>query len=186
MPLAFLRYTVFGIFALSALVAVAGWAVRTRRINPFGATGRFLRNATDPILVPLERWVVRRGGNPQAAGWWLFGITLVGGIVVISVAQWLAGQVLLAGAAATSGRGLIRLSVYYAGQLVMLALIVRVIGSWFGVGRYTRWMRPAYVLTDWIVEPLRRIIPPLGMFDITPLVAWFALSFLLRWLLALL
>jgi YggT family protein len=33
-------------------------------------------------------------------------------------------------------------------------------------------MRPFYLLTDWIVEPLRRIIPPLGIFDISPLVAW--------------
>jgi uncharacterized protein YggT (Ycf19 family) len=32
------------------------------------------------------------------------------------------------------------------------------------------------------VEPLRRIIPPLGMFDLSPLVAWFAIRILLGWL----
>jgi len=59
---------------------------------------------------------------------------------------------------------------------LIIALIVRVIGSWFGKGRFNRWMRPAYRLTDWIVEPLRRFVPPIGMIDITPLVAWLLLQ----------
>ena len=53
-----------------------------------------------------------------------------------------------------------------------------VIGSWFGGGRQTRMLRPAYVLTDWIVEPLRKIIPPFGMIDASPLVAWFLIQIL--------
>ena len=53
--------------------------------------------------------------------------------------------------------------------------MARIIASWFGLFRYSKWLRPAYVLTDWIVEPLRRIVPPLGAMDVTPLVAWFAL-----------
>jgi YggT family protein len=36
-------------------------------------------------------------------------------------------------------------------------------------------MRPFVVLTEWLLAPLRRIVPPLGMIDITPLVAYFLL-----------
>jgi uncharacterized protein YggT (Ycf19 family) len=36
-------------------------------------------------------------------------------------------------------------------------------------------MRPFYWLTDWIVEPLRRIVPQVGRFDLTPIIAWLAL-----------
>jgi len=50
-----------------------------------------------------------------------------------------------------------------------------VIASWFGLFRYSRWIRPAYILTDWIVEPLRRVVPPLGTMDVSPLVAWLGL-----------
>jgi uncharacterized protein YggT (Ycf19 family) len=32
-------------------------------------------------------------------------------------------------------------------------------------------MRPIYWLTDWIVEPIRRILPPTGAFDFSPVVA---------------
>jgi YggT family protein len=46
-------------------------------------------------------------------------------------------------------------------------------------------MRPVYFLTDWIVEPLRRIIPPLGMIDISPFVAWFVVQILTSLLLGL-
>ncbi|OGU23702.1 MAG: hypothetical protein A3K13_13980 [Gemmatimonadetes bacterium RIFCSPLOWO2_12_FULL_68_9] len=81
---------------------------------------------------------------------------------------------------------MLRLAVYYLGQLVLIALIVRVIASWFGAFRFSRWMQPVYFLTDWIIQPLRRIIPPLGMIDITPLVAWFALRIVLNWLMGVL
>ena len=175
-----IRYIVFGIFVLSAAVAFGSWAVTTHRISPFSSAARFIRSTTDPILVPFEHWLLQRGGNPQNAPWWLLGVAIVGGIIVITVTQWLGVTLMRAGAAASQGpRSIIRLVVYYAGQLIIIALIARVFGSWFGLGRFNRWMRPAYRLTDWIVEPLRRIIPPFGRIDITPIVAWLLLQVML-------
>src|SRR2546427_7797249 len=66
-----LRYVVFAAFATSVLVALASWLVRTRRISPFGALGRTLRTASDPLIRPIETRLVRAGGNPVHAGWWL-------------------------------------------------------------------------------------------------------------------
>ena len=57
----------------------------------------------------------------------------------------------------------------------MIALFVRVIASWFGISPYRPWMRPAMALTDWLIEPIRRILPPVGMIDFSPLVAWLVL-----------
>ncbi len=180
MTLDLLRYLVFAVFVFSAVVAFGSWAVTTRRINPFSRTARLLRKVSDPLLVPIERWILSRGGNPQNAPWWLLGIVVAGGIVLITAAQWLEGFLRQMDRAARTGpRGLIRFTVAIAGQLVVLALVVRVIGSWFGVGRFNRWMRPAYILTDWIVRPLQRVIPPVGMIDITPIVAWVLLQFIL-------
>src|SRR5262245_24206700 len=103
------RYGVFAVFAASALVAVGGWAVRSRKVNPFGPAGRFLRGSTDPFLKPVEQWLVKNGGNPQAAGWWLFGVTLVGGIIVVSFAAWMASQARFVSFSARSGQGLVRM-----------------------------------------------------------------------------
>ena len=42
------------------------------------------------------------------------------------------------------------------------------------------------VLTDWIIEPIRRILPPFGMIDFSPLVAWLVLTlvrgFVMSWI----
>ena len=186
MVLDVIRYLVFFAFAYSALAALGSWAVRTRRISPFSRTAHLIRRSTDPILRPFEDWIYQRGGNPQNAEWWLLGGTVVGGIVTVSFAGWLARN--LGGAIAVAQTGdpsaVIRLLVYYVVQVLTLALIARVIGSWFGVGRHNRFMRLAYRLTDWIVEPLSRVIPPINIggqaqIDVSPLVAFFILRIFL-------
>ena len=164
---------------LATAAAVASWAVRTRRISPFSKWANFIRRSTDPILKPIEGKILQRGGNPQTAEWWLLGGTIVGGIVVISMAGWLANQFRIVSVAGERGPGtIIRLVLYYAGRIISFAIVIRVIGSWFGAGRHNRLMRLIYLLTDWIVEPLRRIIPPFGVIDVTPIVAWFLILIL--------
>ncbi len=176
-----IRGLVFGIFVICGLVAFGSWAVMTRRINPFSKLGQTIRRLTDPVLEPVEHWLRRRGGNPRNAGWWILGASIVGGIVVITLSEWAVIQAARISMAGRAGpRGVLRLSIDFAGRILMFALFARVIGSWFGVGRFNRWMRPAYVLTDWIVEPLRKIVPPIGRIDITPLVAWFLIMIALR------
>jgi len=170
------RYTVFGLVVLAALVALGSWLVRTRRVSPFGVLGRTLRSITDPIIRPVERRIVRMGGNPVHAGGWLIVITAVAGILLLSLIGWLLTTLQTAHAAAFGGpRATFSLIVEIVYRILIFALLVRVIASWFGQFRYSRWIRPAYILTDWIVEPLRRVVPSLGAIDISPLVAWFAL-----------
>ena len=103
--LVLLRYVVFAVAGLAALAAFAAMAVQSRAINPFGRTARAIRRLTDPLLTPIERRVLRSGGNPQSAPWWLIGIAVVGGIVVITVVEWLVSQVLTVEAAASFGPG---------------------------------------------------------------------------------
>jgi YggT family protein len=172
-----LRYAVLLVAGLAVLGALGAMAVQTRKLNPFGPAARTIRRLTDPLLRPIERRVVRAGGNPQSAPWWLIGVAVVGGILVITAVEWLATQVLMLAAAAGGGPGsLLRVVVDWAFNLVMIALIVRILGSWLGAGRYSRWMRPFVFLTEWFLAPLRRVVPPFGIFDITPLIAWFLLQ----------
>src|SRR2546428_820152 len=65
------RYAVVAVFTLSVVIAFAAWLVRARRVSPFGALGRALRAASDPLIRPVEARLVRLGGNPVNAGWWL-------------------------------------------------------------------------------------------------------------------
>jgi YggT family protein len=171
----------------SSVVALTHWAVRSRRITPFGVWPRFVRRASDPVLLPLERRVIRAGGSPQDAPLWLVGIVVAGGLLLLSLVAWLHGFVGTLGMLVESGpRAWGRFLLSGLFTLLMAALFVRVIASWFGISPYARWMRPVMILTDWIVEPIRRILPPLGMIDFSPLVAWLVLTLLRGFLLSLL
>ena len=175
-PFSLLRYTVVTLVALAAFGAFAAMAVQRRAINPFGGPARAVRRLTDPLLKPFERRILRGGGNPQSAPWWLLGAAIVGGIALITVVEWVVTQVLVAGAAAGAGpRSVLALLLDWAFNLLMVALLVRVVGSWLGAGRYTRWMRPFVLLTEWMLGPLRRALPAFGPFDVSPIAAWLLL-----------
>jgi YggT family protein len=160
----------------ASIVALTHWAVRRRKIGPFGPWPRLVRRMSDPVVLPLERRVIRFGGNPQDAPLWLVGIVILGGLLLLSLVNWLLGMAGAVSALATaSPRDWIRILVGWAFTLVMTALFVRVIASWFGVSEYRRWMRPLVFMTDWIIRPIRRILPPAGMIDFSPMVAWLVL-----------
>ncbi|PYP05657.1 MAG: hypothetical protein DMD57_03135 [Gemmatimonadetes bacterium] len=179
-----LRYVVFAAFAASALVALASWLVRTRRISPFGALGRTLRSASDPLIRPVETRLVRAGGNPAHAGWWLVVAVAAAGVLLVTLGNWLVETAYgVAGAFSAGPRAAIALAVVVAYKIIVVALVVRVLASWLGFFRYSRWLRPAYALTDWVVEPIRRVLPPTGGLDWSPLAAWLALWVLERLLL---
>lgn len=174
-----LRYAVLAVAGLATLGGFAAMVVQRRLISPFGRPARAIRRLTDPLLQPIERRLVRTGGNPQSAPWWLVGAALVSGIVLISLVEWLIGQVGLVLTVAQFGpRGVAALLINWTISLLMVALLVRVVGSWFGISPHRPWMRPVFVLTEWMLRPLRRVVPAFGPLDITPIVAWFALSLL--------
>jgi YggT family protein len=171
------RIVVILALAYASAVALTHWAVRSRKITPFGAWPRFMRRAGDPVLQPLERRILRSGGNPQDAPLWLVGIVIVGGLLLLSLVQWLVGFAVTLEVLVQSGpRSWARFLVSGLFSLLMIALFVRVIASWFGISPYRPWMRPVMLLTDWMIEPIRRILPPFGMIDFSPLVAWLVLS----------
>lgn len=175
------RGLVLAALLYASSVALTHWAVRRKHLSPFGPWAKFNRRISDPMLVPLERRIVLAGRNPQDAPLWLLGIVVGGGLVFVTLVGWGAsawGR--YAGYAGGGPRGWAILAINASYSVLMLALIVRVIGSWFGVGPYRPWMKPAYVLTDWMVNPIRRLLPATGMFDFSPLVAWVLLVVLHR------
>ena len=173
-------------FVLALLVALTHWAVRAKHLSPFGAWPRFVRGWSDGVLRPLERRIVRSGGNPQDAAFWLMGIAVLGGLILIAVVQWLIGFVYQAMTLATGGSVVIAVTViHYGFSILIAALFVVVIASWLNLSPYGRIMRIASGLTSWLLDPLRRVLPPFGMFDLSPLVAYFLLYFAERALIGL-
>ena len=160
-------------------VAAADWAVRTRRLNPFGGVARFLRARVDPQLAGIERRVLRAGGRPTATPLWALMAYVIAAMLVLAALEMLA-SLLRQAAFATSlgGGGLLLLAVRWTFGFLTFALLVRVIASWVPSLGASRWVRWSFGATEWMLRPLRGLIPSLGVIDITPIVAYFALQLL--------
>jgi len=157
----------------AVLVWLTHWGVRRRALAAFGWWPRFVRGWSDPLVRPIERRLLAAGANPQDAPLWLVGVVLVLGLLAITAVRWLLGSIALLGSMQNAGAtDWLRLGVIFATSVVSLAILIRVVGSWLGAGRYNRWMRPAYFLSDWIVEPIRRRLPGFGALDLSPLIAY--------------
>jgi len=174
-----LRPGLLGLALALAGVAAIDWLVRTRRINPFGRVARVFRTSVDPLLMPVERIVVRAGGLPSSAPWWSLVFVAVAGILLIATLGFVREQLALVFDALNTGpRGVYRLLVSWVFALIQIAILVRVVQSWvrFRPGAwYARW---AYKLSEPILKPIRNVIPLFGGIDVSPLVAWLLLGIL--------
>lgn len=158
--------------AVFLVIAILDWAVRTRRLNPFSSVARFCRRVIDPMLAPIESRVVRAGGIPSQAPWWGLAAVVVIGVLLIVLLQGVRSTILEIEFAAAGGTiAMAAMLVDWAFEALKLALIVRVVVSWIGM-RYSWWARLSYTLTDWLVKPIARVLPPFGMMDFSPLAAY--------------
>ncbi len=181
------RAMVFLLFLVASLVAATHWAVKHGHLSPFGALPRFTRRLGQPFLRPFERSLYRGGGNPVNAPYAFFWVALLGGLALLALVEWLIGTIFSLFASAAAGpRGLLRFGVDAVFSVLMVAIFIRVVASWFGVSPYAKPMRVVHTLTDWLIEPLRKIVPPFGMIDVTPIVAyfllWLARGLVMTWL----
>jgi YggT family protein len=70
-------------------------------------------------------------------------------------------------------------------QIYSYALIIYILLSWFPNARESGFGQLLAKICDPYLEPFRKIIPPLGMIDISPIVAIFLLNFASRGLISL-
>ena len=61
-------------------------------------------------------------------------------------------------------------------QILWLAILVRVILSWFPVDPSNPIVRIVWEITEPVLAPFRRVIPRIGMFDLSPLAALLVIS----------
>lgn len=149
-------------------------------LNPFSWSSLTLRRLTDPLIGPVRRALAGFGVDPKYAplvtiliaillGW--FSLQLVSGI-----ANTIAGVLTSIGRQAVVP--IIGYVLYGLLSFYSLLIFMRIIFSWVMVSYSNRVMRFLVNATEPMLGPLRRIVPPVGTFDISPIVA-----FIIVWLL---
>ncbi len=153
-------------------------------LNPFSKPVILIRRLTDSYVNPVRRALIGFGINPNGAPLFVILLTILLGYFVLmltaSLLNTAAGITLSLGSGRAGGIVALLGYILYGGlSLYSLFIVIRIIFSWAQISYSNRVMRFFINVTDPLLTPLRRIIPPLGMFDISPIVA-FLLIFLFQ------
>lgn len=175
----FISWAVIAVIVTVILLVLLRFIANQADLNPFGRSSLTIRRLTDPLIGPVRRALMGFGVDPKYAplvtillavllGW--FSLQLV-----TSLANTLAGVLLsLSRHAVVPVIGYV---LYGLVSLYVLLIFIRIIFSWVMVSYSNRVMRFLVNATEPMLGPLRRIVPLVGNFDISPIVA-----FLILWL----
>lgn len=143
-------------------------------LNPFGFVSITLRRLTEPLIAPIKRILINLSVDPKYAPLVTILIAILLGWFVLQLVANVANTI--AGVLLSSQRAALAPLVGYVlyGMLAFYSLLIfiRIIFSWVMVSYSNRVMRFLVNTTEPLMGPLRRIVPPVGRFDISPIVAF--------------
>jgi YggT family protein len=167
-PLEFLITTLFSLYILAVMLRFLLGAVRADFYNP---VSQFLVRITNPVLAPMRKIIPSAGKYDTAALLLMLLLQIISLILIV----------LLRGAS-VSVPGLLLFAI--AELLLLLinvflfSIVVMVILSWISPGTYTPVGALLHSLTNPVLAPFRRIIPPVAGIDLSPLFALISLQVL--------
>lgn len=163
----FLIDTAFSLYLMVMILRLWLQLARADFYNPFS---QFVVKATNPLVLPLRRLVPSLGRLDTATLMLAYAITLAK-LLVLQLLQ--AGQVVLVPSLIFAVLVLVK-EIF---TLLFWILVIRALLSWFSQGRSP----VEYVmhqLTEPVLRPVRRVIPPIGGLDLSVLVVLVGLQFL--------
>ena len=176
----FINSAVVAVIVAVLLLIVLRLIADSANLNPFAWSSRTIRRLTDPLIGPVRRALVGFGVDPKYAplvaillaillGW--FSLQLVASLV-----NTIAG--ILHSLDRNAVVPIIGYILYGLLSFYSLLIFIRIVFSWVMVSHTNRLMRFLVNATEPLLRPLRRTIPRIGAFDISPIFA-----FVIVWLL---
>lgn len=162
----FLVTTLFDLYLMVVLLRLwLQWA-RADFYNPFS---QFVVKATNPVLRPLRRIIPGLGGFDLAS---LVLALLVAALKMVVLMLMLSGNIPPLEVAIASVITVVK----EAFNLVFWVMIIRAILSWISQG-HNPFEAVLHQLTEPMLAPVRRFIPPMGGLDLSMLVFLIGLKF---------
>lgn len=150
--------------------------------NPFGKVGRFgykIRKATERWVYPASRFLAMYNVDTRLGPL----LTLLIGLVITYFFTQIVGNTffvidgLTAGIVRGSVSVIIGFVLYGLLSVLVLFIFIRFLASWFVFTRKT-FLAFVVKVTDPIMLPVQRLIPPIGMFDISAMLVLIGISLL--------
>jgi YggT family protein len=173
----FINWAVIAIIVATITLIVLRLITNYADLNPFSWPALTIRRLTDPLIGPIRRGLIGFGVDPKYSPLVAILIAILLGWFVLQLVSSIANTI--AGVLLSLQQQLIVPVIGYVlyGLLAFYTLLIfiRIIFSWVMISYSNRVMRFLVNTTEPLLGPLRRIVPPLGMFDISPIVAFFIL-----------
>lgn len=149
-------------------------------LNPFSWSSLTIRRLSEPFIAPMRRTLNRFGVDAKYAPLVVILVTILLGWFALQLLSGLANTIagILFGLTSGAVVSLIGYLLYGLVSIYIMLVFVRIIFSYSTVGYGNRVMRFLINATEPLLGPLRRMVPTVGMFDISPLVA-----FIILWIL---
>jgi YggT family protein len=164
------------VIGLIVLRGVISWL----HLNPFGWVAYHVRLITEPIIAPLRRNPVAYQSRRDIAPVLVILMALLLGFFCLQLLEQMETTIvsLLHGTSALARGNLARgiqlivgAIVFGVISMVVVCIILQVVFSWVGFFGH-RLSRLVSRIANPILDPFRRMIPPIGgMFDISPIIA---------------
>ena len=177
----FVWYAIATIILVVIALMIARLILNKADLNPFSRPVIMLRRWTDPLVNPVRRAIVQMGFGPNVAPLVVILVALVLGYLasefIGSVLMTVRGLLL----SAAAGRPISFVGFLIYGVLAFYSLLIfaRIIFSW-GASPHNRMLHFLIRATEPVLGPFRRLIPPVAMLDISPILVLFLLDLLKR------
>jgi YggT family protein len=178
----FITWGVTSVIVAAIVLIVLRSLFKYMDVNPFNWSARTVGRLTDPVIMPVRRVLGAFRIDPKIAPFIAVILIIVAGYLAVQVAGSVLNTVAGIIFALSSGRlgapvAIIGYVIYGFLGLYTLLIFIRIIFSWLSMSYANPLMRFLVKATEPLLGALRRIIPPVGNFDISPIAA-----FLIVWL----
>ncbi len=163
-PVVFLIQVIFGAYILVVMLRFLLQLVKADFYNPIS---QFIVKVTSPVLIYLRRVIPGLGGIDLASVVFMWVLKAIELTLIISLAGLPASFMVFAWAIPD----LIKL----AFDVFIFSILIQVVMSWVNPGAYNPATALISYLTEPIMRPMRRIIPPIGGLDLSPMAAMIGL-----------
>jgi len=175
----FLNWVITAIILAVIVLMVVRLIIDAMDLNPFAWTSRTLHRLSDGFVIPVRGGLRGFGADPKFAPLVVILIAILLGYFVLQLVGTIGGTLLGVLQSLQSGAivAVLGFILYGLLSIYILLIIIRIVFSWAMLSYTNPIMRFLVDVTEPLLGPLRRIIPPLGWLDISPFVA-----FLILWL----
>ena len=165
-PMDFVIQTLFGLYIL---VIMLRFLLQWAKADFYNPMSQFLVKATSPVLRPLRRVIPGFGGLDIASIVLMLALQMLALTISLMLRDAIEGPVYIAIMATAE---LVNLLI----NVFIFAIVIQVILSWVSPGAYNPITGLIHSLTEPVMRPARRILPPFSGLDLSPILALIALQ----------